>query len=149
VAQGRALLGVWERAFCGEAWGGDKDGVAEVLDSFRARLRASPSLPDMPSAHFPPLWGAISRAMSLSLPQAAHLFLFNHIKALLSAAVRASVMGPYQAHAVLAAEWVQVAVWEALGEVWEVEVEDAGQVVPVLDLYQGRHELLYSRIFNS
>jgi len=121
-----------------------------VLDAFRAGLRASPPPPaEAPSAHFPPLWGVISRAMSLSLAQTAHLFLFNHVKALLSAAVRASVMGPYQAHAVLAAEWVQVAVWEAVARVWDVEVEDAGQVVPVLDLYQGRHELLYSRIFNS
>jgi len=32
---------------------------------------------------------------------------------------------------------------------WETEPEDAGQVVPVLDLWVGRHELLYSRIFNS
>ncbi|KAI9766785.1 MAG: hypothetical protein M1840_006260 [Geoglossum simile] len=156
VAQGRALLGVWGRAFAGVSWrgGGGGDGgaaaaAAEVLDSFRARLRASPPLPDTPSAHYPPLWGAVSRAMSLSLPQTAHLFLFNHIKALLSAAVRASVMGPYQAHAVLAAEWIQAVIWEAVRRVWKVEVEDAGQVVPVLDLYQGRHELLYSRIFNS
>jgi urease accessory protein len=34
-------------------------------------------------------------------------------------------------------------------EMWEREVEDAGQTVPVMDLWVGRHEKLYSRIFNS
>jgi urease accessory protein UreF len=32
---------------------------------------------------------------------------------------------------------------------WFLQPEDAGQVVPALDLWLGRHELLYSRIFNS
>jgi urease accessory protein len=29
------------------------------------------------------------------------------------------------------------------------KVEDAGLSVPVMDLWVGRHEVLYSRIFNS
>lgn len=32
---------------------------------------------------------------------------------------------------------------------WETSVEEAGQNVPVMDLWVGRHEVLYSRIFNS
>jgi urease accessory protein len=34
-------------------------------------------------------------------------------------------------------------------EGWERETEDAGQCVPVMDVWVGRHERLYSRIFNS
>jgi urease accessory protein len=32
---------------------------------------------------------------------------------------------------------------------WDRAVEDAGQSVPVVDVWVGRHEKLYSRIFNS
>ncbi|KAI9786854.1 MAG: hypothetical protein M1839_005085 [Geoglossum umbratile] len=147
VAQGRALLGVWERAFRrGGPWVADGGGGArDALDAFRGRLRGA----DPPAGHLAPLWGVVGRAMGLPRRQVAHLFLFNHVKALVSAAVRAGVVGPYQAQALLAAEWVRGAVWEAVRRAWAVRVEDAGQVVPVLDLYQGRHELLYSRIFNS
>jgi len=63
--------------------------------------------------------------------------------------VRASVMGPYQAQAVLAGEALQRDIETCVRANWEVGVEDAGQIVPVLDLWVGRHELLYSRIFNS
>ena len=87
--------------------------------------------------------------MGVSVEQATYVFLFNHAKALLSAAVRASVMGPYQAQGVLASVWLQDEIREAMETNWKVETEDAGQVVPVLDLWIGRHELLYSRIFNS
>jgi urease accessory protein len=71
------------------------------------------------------------------------------VKALLSAAVRASMFGPYQAQKILAGLEVQEGIWKAVRREWETRVEDAGQVVPVLDLWVGRHEMLYSRIFNS
>ena len=87
--------------------------------------------------------------MDLPLSQTAYIFLFNHAKAVLSAAVRASVMGPYQAQGVLASGALQEHIRECGNREWETQVEDAGQVVPVMDLWIGRHELLYSRIFNS
>ena len=77
------------------------------------------------------------------------MFLLNHAKAVLSAAVRASVMGPYMSHSILASEALQNLVKKSLETVWFLQPEDAGQVVPSLDLWVGRHEMLYSRIFNS
>ena len=68
---------------------------------------------------------------------------------MLSAAVRAGVMGPYQAQGVLAGAWLRGEIEGALERNWDTAVEDAGQGVPVMDLWVGRHELLYSRIFNS
>ncbi|KAH0538240.1 hypothetical protein FGG08_005159 [Glutinoglossum americanum] len=152
VGLGRALVGVWERAFRGGVAVGGGDAAGAVLDAFRSRLRGAGRGEGggaVVNGHFPPLWGCVGRAMGLSLPQTAYVFLFNHVKAVLSAGVRASVVGPYQAHGVLASPWVQGSVRDAMERGWNIEVEDAGQVVPVLDLYQGRHELLYSRIFNS
>jgi urease accessory protein len=59
------------------------------------------------------------------------------------------MFGPYHAQKVLASVEVQEGVREVIGREWETKVEDAGQSVPVMDLWVGRHEMLYSRIFNS
>ncbi|MCJ1373605.1 hypothetical protein MMC20_004833 [Loxospora ochrophaea] len=110
----------------------------------------SPSHPAFPpTAHFAPVWGAVTRAMHISLSQAAHVFLFNHAKGVLSAGVRAGVCGPYVAQGLLASGWLKGEVEKAMEENWGVKVEDAGQRCPVVDLWVGRHEVLYSRIFNS
>jgi len=59
------------------------------------------------------------------------------------------VLGPYQAQAVLASGELREKIQALVGEMWDVKVEDAGLSVPVMDLWVGRHEMLYSRIFNS
>ena len=150
VAQGRALLSVWERALkssgsqaC-DAASSSLSLLASALKNGQAHVNSLD-----PNGHFAPLWALVCRAMGVSLEQTTYVFLYNHAKALLSAAVRASVMGPYQAQGVLASAWLQDTIWEAIVTNWQVEAEDAGQTVPMLHLWIGRHELLYSRIFNS
>lgn len=146
VAQGRALLTIWERSFRSVLPSAD----AQLLRDFSALLRES-SKADIPlvSAHLAPLFGAICAVVGLSLRQAAYVFMLGHVKALISAAVRASVFGPFQAQKVLASEQTQRMIEVAIDREWETPVEGAGQNVPVMDLWIGRHELLYSRIFNS
>lgn len=152
VAQGRALLAVWDRSFktqYGDASTGhvlDQDsGAVEALSAFSATLRTSSDI----NAHYAPLWGLVSRVLAVPLREAAYLFLFSHARTVISAAVRASVMGPYQAQAVLASVELQERIRGLVEEGWSTAVEDAGQSVPVMDLWVGRHEKLYSRIFNS
>lgn len=158
VAQGRALIGVWERAFRASfARSASVDSGAEVavnaIDEFSDALKSSFDEVDEydmgPKGHFAPLWGVVCRAMGLDLHQTAYVFVLNHAKAVLSAAVRASVMGPYQAQNILASQSLQDTMMARIEREWDTEVEEAGQVVPALDLWVGRHELLYSRIFNS
>ncbi|KAL2871306.1 urease accessory protein UreF [Aspergillus lucknowensis] len=157
VAQGRALLGVWERAFRGAyaassphlsrdvgAWKG-----ASAIEAFSDALKSSTDDELGPKGHFAPLWGVVCLAMGMDARQTAYVFMLNHAKAVLSAAVRASVMGPYQAQSILASRDLQDILAERIDLGWQTAVEDAGQVVPSLDLWVGRHELLYSRIFNS
>ncbi|KAJ9608941.1 hypothetical protein H2200_006712 [Cladophialophora chaetospira] len=159
IAQGRALLSVWEKAFSGTAKQRHKEhDIGEVatatLDLFSRDLKIS-SLSSPPSGipvlngHLAPLWGVVCLCLGLSLADSAYLFLLNHSKAVVSAAVRASVMGPYMAQTVLASKDLQDLIRGCLKKVWWLETEEAGQVVPMLDLWVGRHELLYSRIFNS
>jgi urease accessory protein len=91
----------------------------------------------------------VTRILAVPLREAAYLFLFSHARTVISAAVRASVMGPYQAQAVLASADLQARIQGLVDDGWDATVEDAGQSVPVMDLWVGRHENLYSRIFNS
>ena len=158
IAQGRALLAVWERSFkqqykdaAADTHALDasqpkaSDAASKALAAFSSALRSS----DQINAHLAPLWGLVTRVLSVPLHDSAYLFLFSHARTVLSAAVRASVMGPYQAQAVLASSELQNRIHRLVGEGWHRTVEEAGQSVPVMDLWVGRHEKLYSRIFNS
>ncbi|KAK8136282.1 UreF-domain-containing protein [Apiospora sp. TS-2023a] len=180
IAQGRALLGIWERSFVSLSSSASAAGTAattgaaeEVLKPFSALLRstgssssslstststsssataaaaAEPQLPPPVSAHLGPLFGAVCALLGLTLPQTAYVFLLSHAKALVSAAVRASLFGPYQAQRVLASPETQALITAFVAREWDTPPEDAGQSVPVMDLWIGRHEMLYSRIFNS
>ncbi|KAK6382033.1 hypothetical protein LTS17_003918 [Exophiala oligosperma] len=156
IAQGRALLSVWEKAFS-QAFKTrpNKDEGLEALltiEIFARDLKlASISSDPLPlvNAHLAPLWGVVCLALGLNLEEAGYLFLLNHAKAVLSAAVRASVMGPYMAQNILAGRDLQSIIRQSLEKIWFLQPEDAGQVVPTMDLWIGRHEMLYSRIFNS
>ncbi|KAI0801703.1 UreF-domain-containing protein [Xylaria sp. FL0064] len=171
IAQGRALLSIWEKSLApSSAVSAD---ARRALEGFSAALRSSTStstsarktghgekdaadttdddyvLPPPVSAHLAPLFGAVAQLLGLTLRQTAYVFLFSHAKALVSAAVRASMFGPYQAQKILAGGELQALIADLIEREWDVRVEDAGQSVPVMDLWIGRHEMLYSRIFNS
>lgn len=164
VAQGRALLGIWERSFAasgalaaapGRGARGDDDAAALLgLGEYSRALRTpakgfdETGLPPV-AAHLAPLFGVICRVVGLSLHQTAYIFMLGHVKALISAAVRASLLGPYQAQRVLASSEVMGMMTSTIDREWETLVEEAGQSVPMMDLWVGRHEILYSRIFNS
>jgi urease accessory protein len=153
VAQGRALLSIWDRSFSSAIPAGASPAAVEALRGFSVLLRSSSSatsgeLPPV-SAHLGPLFGAIARVVGMTLQQTAYVFMLSHVKALLSAAVRASIFGPYHAQKVLASTEMQHGIGEVISREWNTKSEDAGQSVPVMDLWVGRHEMLYSRIFNS
>lgn len=85
----------------------------------------------------------------MDLGQTAFVFMLNHVKALVSAAVRRGMFGPYQAQKILASERTREVLDAVVRREWETSWAEAGQSVPVMDLWVGRHEMLYSRIFNS
>jgi urease accessory protein len=156
VAQGKALICVWERSFRAHystiSTVEDHrvpDAIA-ALEAFSSLLRTSPQGdPNLPNGHLPPLWGIITRILALPLRDTAYLFLFSHVRTVVSAAVRASVLGPYHAQSLLASEELRCRIKELVGRYWDTRPEDAGQSAPAVDLWVGRHECLYSRIFNS
>ncbi|KEQ92283.1 hypothetical protein AUEXF2481DRAFT_91330 [Aureobasidium subglaciale EXF-2481] len=152
VAQGKALLGLWERAFAASCTVSSTTELAiSTLSSFAADFKkAKPDVFGLQlNAHFAPLFGVLCRCLGLSEQETGYLFLCNHAKSVLSAAVRAGVMGPYLSHGFLASEVLQKVIRGCVDAEKGTRVEDAGLSVPVMDLWVGRHELLYSRIFNS
>lgn len=160
VAQGRALLGIWERSFASPSSppaSRSSSSSSPALDSLaeHARLLRTPAgrwdaagLPPV-AAHLAPLFGVVASVFGLALRQAAYVFVLGHVKALVSAAVRANVFGPYAAQRILASSATQETIQSAIDREWSTPPEEAGQAVPAMDLWVGRHELLYSRIFNS
>jgi len=153
VAQGRALLSIWDRSFSSALPAGASADVVQALKEFTVLLRgtSSSATSDLPtaSAHLGPLFGGIACILGMTLQQTAYVFMLSHVKALLSAAVRASMFGPYHAQKLLASIDVQEGIRKVIDQEWNTKIEDAGQSVPVMDLWIGRHEMLYSRIFNS
>ncbi|KAI1776171.1 hypothetical protein F4818DRAFT_413279 [Hypoxylon cercidicola] len=153
VAQGRALLSIWEKSMAASADpAGRLASYGEMLRaprSERGREGEGEGGPPVAHAHLAPLFGAVAALCGLGARQAAYVFMLAHVKALVSAAVRAGLFGPYQAQRILAGADVQRLLAEVVEREWHTPVEEAGQSVPVMDLWFGRHELLYSRIFNS
>jgi urease accessory protein len=153
IAQGRALLSVFERSFAthmtSDASKASGHDTIEHLKQFSARMKSSNKQEMAPNAHFPPLWGLITRILEVDEPAAAYMFLFGHARTLIGAAVRASELGPYQAQGELASNELRNLIEGLVAEYWNAEPSDAAQTVPAIDLWVGRHEKLYSRIFNS
>ena len=153
IAQGRALLTLWERALRSSC---ATSPTGQALTEFSAAVRTSTNNPcseevddDVPQAHFALIYAAVCAAMSVTLHEAAYTYLFNHAKTVVSAGVRASVTGPYAAQGLLGSQWLQGLIEESMEREWAKGVDEAAQSTVMLDLWVGRHELLYSRIFNS
>ena len=150
IAQGCALITLWEKAF--RATVDSEVPAALALAQFAKHLKegsGSELEGQVRGGHFAPIWGVVTVAMGISITDSAYAFLLSHAKAVLSAAVRASLVGPYQAQSVLAGEWLRQKLAKCLEDNWEIHIDDAGQDVPLMDIWIGRHEKLYSRIFNS
>jgi urease accessory protein len=129
-AQGEALLRAASAAFGGE--------VAAL-----ARRARDGRLP----LHLAPVEGAVLSLLGITLADARRAFVFAQLRGVASAAVRLGVVGPLEAQA-LQAELAGAAELAAAASEG-VALEDAAQTTPLLDLYQGHQDRLYSRLFRS
>jgi urease accessory protein len=121
--QGRAFLDTASRIF-------PHSEIAEL----REILRGSPR-------HHAPVFGAVARALGIARP--SQLFLHVTLRGLSSAAVRLGVVGPHRAQRVvfdLAPSISTLAVPAVAEAVW---------TSPIHELFQGTHDRLYARLFQS
>jgi urease accessory protein len=97
--------------------------------------------------HLAPLWGAIFRALGLSLEEAQRLYLWNTARGVLSAAVRLGLAGTHEAQTLLTE--LAPALDEVLAACSPLGLEELAQTAPIADLLQATHDRLYSRLFQS
>jgi len=126
-AQGRAMLAVTSTVF-------ERDDLARTRDSAKY-------------AHFPPVFGLVTHALGLERRDALVVFAHASLRGALSAAVRLGVTGPH------GAQRIQSDLAGALDEIVaagaNIEPEDAAQPSPLLDVWQGHHDRLYTKLFQS
>lgn len=125
-AQGRAFLAAVERVFSVEY------GVRSA---------------DLTYAHLSPVFGAALRRLGLSREVTARMYLFNHLRSLVAASVRLSIIGPMEAQ-ILQKQLARRA--ERAGQHCKnLTLDQIAQTAPLLDLWQGAQDRLYSRLFQS
>jgi urease accessory protein len=130
-AQGRAFLATAAQVFPG-------DELARLDRAVRARAL---------HGHFAPLFGAVLRALSVSLEEAQRLHLHLTLRGVSSAAVRLGLLGPHEA------QRLQHQLADLLERVVQrcgsLDLDDLSQPAPQLDLVGALHDRLYARLFSS
>jgi urease accessory protein len=138
-AQGKAFLNAVQRVFANMGSWGDASVNGSVVVK-RPEGRA-------PVGHFAPIFGACLRGLNVTDGTAGRLFFFNHLRGVLAAAVRLNIVGPMDAQGIqiqLVPEAEKV-----LQNSLKLTLDDIAQTSPLLDLWQGAQDRLYSRLFQS
>lgn len=136
-AQGQAYLIAIERTFAGP----DRPAAADIA-AMRAQVRR-----DRLPGHFATAFGASAGLLRFDPMTTAMGFLFLTLRGLVSSAVRLGIIGPMQAQA-MQFELSPFARWVAHRFI-NTPVMDAAQSAPIIDILQGGHDRLYSRLFQS
>jgi len=97
--------------------------------------------------HFAPVFGAVTRFLGLKRFRAAHLFFFLHLRGLMAAAIRLGIVGPMEGQA-LQHRFSPLA-RSILAQCDTLPVAEAAQTAPLLEIWQGTQDRLYSRLFQS
>jgi urease accessory protein len=125
-AQGRAFLNAAERLF---------PFVVKKLKS------------EAVYAHLPPVWGACLRGLEVKRETAIRMFFFNHLRCILAAAVRLNILGPMEAQ--IMQQRTSETAEDVIKKCEMLGLGDIAQTVPLLELWQGAQNRLYSRLFQS
>jgi urease accessory protein len=148
LSQGQAWITTVAAVFADRADPADQPSLVE-LKALKHDLRRGAL-----HGHLAPAFGRISALLGLERSECARLFLFLHLRGLISTAVRLGVSGPMaaqrlqwhlgesverQANAVLAAIPAGGTALDALALLTTT--------APMVDLAQGHHDRLYSRLF--
>ena len=128
-AQGRALLSAVERIF-----------KAHI-----SNLKAEARPPAF--AHLAPVFGASLRWLDVPREITLRLFVFNHLRSLIAAAVRLNIVGPMEAQSLQ--HHLSSPAEEMLQRSLHLTLDDLAQTTPLLDLWQAAQDRLYSRLFQS
>jgi len=99
------------------------------------------------AAHLAPVFGGLAAALDLPLSLAVRLFVFSQVRSTLAAAVRLNIVGPLEAQRLL--QDCGPPAEKACAEGLNLPLDQIAQTAPLLDLWQGTHDRLYSRLLQS
>lgn len=125
-AQGKAFLTAVERVF-------------------KSEIRNPKS--EIEFAHFAPVFGACLRRLEISRETMCRMFFFNHLRSILAAAVRLNIVGPMEAQ--ILQQQLSPTAECVLKKCEALTLDEIAQTAPLLDLWQGGQDRLYSRLFQS
>jgi len=100
-----------------------------------------------PFFHLAPVSGFVMCSLEINFDCACSLFLFQSLRGLISSAVRLGVLGPLEGQTLqyrMASRAKELAF-----RCRALSISQITQVSPLLDLRQGTHDALYSRLFQS
>lgn len=98
-------------------------------------------------AHYAPVFGACLRQLDIDRETTARMFFFNHLRSILAAAVRLNIIGPMEAQ--MLQQRLAITAEEILVRCEPLTLDELAQTSPLLDLWQGAQDRLYSRLFQS
>ncbi len=101
----------------------------------------------LPFGHFAPVFGGTTRRLGLPRMRAANLFFFQHLRALIASAIRLGIVGPMEAQALQ--HRLTPDAREILARYEHLPLTALAQTAPLLELWQGTQDRLYSRLFQS
>lgn len=108
-------------------------------------------LPDAPAApqpgHHAPVFGFLLRRLGIGLATTASLFLHQHLRGLVSSAVRLGIVGPLEAQAIQFQ--ISPTSTALAARAPGLTLEDLTQTAPLLEVCQASQDRLYSRLFQS
>ncbi len=138
-AQGRAFVAAVQRVFAGRE--SSVDSRANGADTLkRTEVRA-------PFGHAPVIFGACLRRLDVPVETTSRLFFFNHLRGVMAAAVRLNIVGPMEAQTIQ--HQLSTTAEIVLNQCASLTLDDIAQTSPLLDLWQGAQDRLYSRLFQS
>ena len=97
--------------------------------------------------HFAPAFGVVTRTLSISQSAAAQLFLFQSLRAVVAAAVRLGIVGPMEAQTMQ--HRMAPRTREMLAGNVDRRIEEIASTAPILEIWQGSQDRLYSRLFQT
>ncbi len=149
--QGRTLVASAARIFASSTLDALHARVVSTPNSQSPTPKALPTPNSQPTrgfaAHVGPMTGAVFAALGVALETTQQVVLFTAARSVLSAAVRLGVTGSYDAQQLQS----ESAGWAAavLARYCDAAPADLAQTAPIIDLLQGAHDRLYSRLFQS
>jgi urease accessory protein len=104
-------------------------------------------MPVLQFNHFPCVFGGALKLLDVPQETINRLFFFNHLRSVMAAAVRLNIVGPMEAQALQ--HQLSATAEDILQACTRLTLDDIAQTSPLLDIWQGAQERLYSRLFQS